>query len=211
MGCGLARLPKIKPRDDGIRVACRPEEAGGATRAIVVGARPGDGACWRAAARGRRRGPQRPGARLLVRGARRGPLARPNAINMTFSLPGGKRLAFSEFCHYAGLSVTNALNAFISAALAQGKIPFEITGDPFCSPSNAMALAAGVFAARAGAGDFDDLIAGLQDGRRVPVHARRPARAQGHPRHPGRDRAAVPQGRGGLQALAGTACTPVFE
>ena len=88
--------------------------------------------------------------------------------SITFNLPDDKKLAFSEFCRYAGLSVTNALNAFINATLAQGKIPFEITGDPFYSPANTAALGAGVreadagvFAARAGAEDFDDLIAGL--------------------------------------------------
>ena len=49
-----------------------------------------------------------------------------------------------------GLNMTSAVNIFVRQALRQGKIPFEISVDPFYSESNMRALRRSVQEAESG-------------------------------------------------------------
>jgi DNA-damage-inducible protein J len=57
-----------------------------------------------------------------------------------------------------GLNMTTAINAFIKATIRQGKIPFELTADPFYSESNMAFIRRGVEALDAGKGVAHDII-----------------------------------------------------
>lgn len=46
------------------------------------------------------------------------------------------KIAFEEMCRMAGLSVSSALRAFVSAVVGKGAMPFSSQVDPFYSPEN---------------------------------------------------------------------------
>ena len=43
------------------------------------------------------------------------------------------KAAFEGFCESVGLTVSAAINMFAKITLREGRIPFEIAGDPFWS------------------------------------------------------------------------------
>ncbi len=47
---------------------------------------------------------------------------------------------FEEFCTYAGMNVSVAINLFIKTVLREKRIPFPIEVDPFYSKTNLKAL-----------------------------------------------------------------------
>lgn len=46
------------------------------------------------------------------------------------------KMAFEGFCESVGLTVSAAVNMFAKITLRQGRIPFEVEGDPFWSEEN---------------------------------------------------------------------------
>ena len=46
------------------------------------------------------------------------------------------KLDFESFCNNVGMNVTTAINLFVKAVIREGRIPFEITADPFYSDAN---------------------------------------------------------------------------
>ena len=46
------------------------------------------------------------------------------------------KAAFEGFCESVGLTVSAAVNMFAKITLREGRIPFEVTGDPFWSEAN---------------------------------------------------------------------------
>lgn len=46
------------------------------------------------------------------------------------------KMAFEGFCESVGLTVSAAVNMFAKITLREGRIPFEVTGDPFWSEAN---------------------------------------------------------------------------
>ena len=46
------------------------------------------------------------------------------------------KVAFEGFCESVGLTVSAAINMFAKITLREGRIPFEIAGDPFWSDAN---------------------------------------------------------------------------
>ena len=57
-----------------------------------------------------------------------------------------------------GMNMTTAFTIFTKAAVKQGKIPFEITGDPFYSDANQARLLKAKAQIEAGKGMFHDII-----------------------------------------------------
>lgn len=57
-----------------------------------------------------------------------------------------------------GMNMTTAVNIFAKAAVRQGKIPFEITGDPFYNDANQAHLKRAVDQLNAGKGSEHELI-----------------------------------------------------
>ncbi len=57
-----------------------------------------------------------------------------------------------------GLNMTTALNLFILQAVREHRIPFEITSDPFYSPSNMAHLERGIHALNNGLGHEHEII-----------------------------------------------------
>ena len=47
-----------------------------------------------------------------------------------------RKQSFEGFCESIGITVTSAVNMFITACLRENKIPFEIKADPFWSEEN---------------------------------------------------------------------------
>ncbi len=47
-----------------------------------------------------------------------------------------RKNSFEGFCESIGITVTSAVNMFITACLRENKIPFEIKADPFWSEEN---------------------------------------------------------------------------
>lgn len=47
-----------------------------------------------------------------------------------------KKYSFEGFCESIGITVTSAVNMFITACLRENRIPFEIKADPFWSEEN---------------------------------------------------------------------------
>lgn len=47
-----------------------------------------------------------------------------------------KKISFEGFCESIGITVTSAVNMFITACLRENRIPFEIKADPFWSEEN---------------------------------------------------------------------------
>ncbi len=43
---------------------------------------------------------------------------------------------FDEFCNETGLTISSAINLFITKVVKERQIPFAITADPFYSSSN---------------------------------------------------------------------------
>lgn len=46
------------------------------------------------------------------------------------------KMAFEGFCESIGLTVSAAVNMFAKITLREGRIPFELAGDPFWSEEN---------------------------------------------------------------------------
>lgn len=57
-----------------------------------------------------------------------------------------------------GMNMTTAFTIFVKTAVRQGKIPFEITGDPFYSDANQARLREAIAALEAGKGTVHELI-----------------------------------------------------
>ncbi|WP_296332303.1 type II toxin-antitoxin system RelB/DinJ family antitoxin [uncultured Treponema sp.] len=47
-----------------------------------------------------------------------------------------RKYSFEGFCESIGITVTAAVNIFMSACLRENRIPFEIKADPFWSEEN---------------------------------------------------------------------------
>lgn len=47
-----------------------------------------------------------------------------------------KKYSFEGFCESIGITVSSAINMFMTACLRENKIPFEIKADPFWSQEN---------------------------------------------------------------------------
>lgn len=47
-----------------------------------------------------------------------------------------KKISFEGFCESIGITVTAAVNMFMTACLRENRIPFEIKADPFWSEEN---------------------------------------------------------------------------
>ena len=57
-----------------------------------------------------------------------------------------------------GLSMTTAITMFVKAVVKQGKIPFEITADPFWNETNQARLMKSIAQLEAGKGTIHELI-----------------------------------------------------
>lgn len=58
-----------------------------------------------------------------------------------------------------GMNMTTAFTIFVKTAVRQGKIPFEVAGDPFYSEANQARLREAIAALEAGKGTVHELIA----------------------------------------------------
>ena len=47
-----------------------------------------------------------------------------------------RKYSFEGFCESIGITVTSAVNMFITACLRENRIPFEIKADPFWTEEN---------------------------------------------------------------------------
>ena len=47
-----------------------------------------------------------------------------------------KKYSFEGFCDSIGITVSSAINMFMTACLRENRIPFEIKADPFWSEEN---------------------------------------------------------------------------
>jgi len=57
-----------------------------------------------------------------------------------------------------GMNMTTAFTIFVKTAVRQGKIPFEVAGDPFYSEANQARLREAIAALEAGKGTIHELI-----------------------------------------------------
>jgi len=62
-----------------------------------------------------------------------------------------------------GLNMTTAITIFTKAVVRQGKIPFEITADPFFSEANQVHLRKAIAELEAGKGKLHELIEDADD------------------------------------------------
>jgi DNA-damage-inducible protein J len=62
-----------------------------------------------------------------------------------------------------GLTMTAALTVFVKAAVRQGKIPFEITGDPFHTEANLERLRRAKAQMESGGGTIHELVDATDD------------------------------------------------
>lgn len=51
-----------------------------------------------------------------------------------------KKYSFEGFCDSIGITVSSAINMFMTACLRENRIPFEIKADPFWSEENQAVL-----------------------------------------------------------------------
>jgi DNA-damage-inducible protein J len=63
-----------------------------------------------------------------------------NTTNLNIRIDKELKQQAEVFFSELGLNMTTAINIFVRQSLRQGKIPFEISSDPFYSPSNVKAL-----------------------------------------------------------------------
>ena len=56
-----------------------------------------------------------------------------------------------------GMNMTTAFTAFVKTAVRQGKIPFEVAGDPFYKEANQTRLREAIAALEAGKGTVHEL------------------------------------------------------
>jgi DNA-damage-inducible protein J len=63
-----------------------------------------------------------------------------NTTNLNIRIDKDLKKQAETFFGELGLNMTTAINIFVRQSLRQGKIPFEITSDPFYSISNMKAL-----------------------------------------------------------------------
>ena len=61
---------------------------------------------------------------------------------MSFRIESSLKEDFSATCEKMGLTASAALTVFATAVVATRSIPFEVTADPFYSPSNQAAIRA---------------------------------------------------------------------
>ena len=57
-------------------------------------------------------------------------------IGVSFRINKELKEDFEAFCDSVGLSMSTAIILFIKTAVREQRIPFEVTADPFYSPSN---------------------------------------------------------------------------
>ena len=67
------------------------------------------------------------------------------------------KVAFEQFCSKTGMNVTTAINLFVKAVLREGRIPFEITTDPFWSEENQARLRRAAKRLEAGLGEIHEI------------------------------------------------------
>ncbi|MCR4822153.1 MAG: type II toxin-antitoxin system RelB/DinJ family antitoxin [Treponema sp.] len=61
-----------------------------------------------------------------------------------------RKYSFEGFCDSIGISVTAAVNMFMTACLRENRIPFEVKADPFWSEENQERLKISLEHAKAG-------------------------------------------------------------
>lgn len=69
-----------------------------------------------------------------------------------------RKYSFEGFCESIGITVTSAVNMFMTACLRENRIPFEIKADPFWSEENQERLRESVKQLKEGKYSQHDLI-----------------------------------------------------
>ena len=68
------------------------------------------------------------------------------------------KLAMEDTCKKKGLNMSTALTIFIRKVVAEQRIPFEITADPFYNKANMAHLQRGIEAYQRGEGEVHEIL-----------------------------------------------------
>lgn len=77
---------------------------------------------------------------------------------ITFRLDASLKKDFEDTCKYLGLNPTTAFNIYVLKLVRECRIPFDVSADPFYSPSNIQRLKKGIAEFEKGEALTHDLI-----------------------------------------------------
>lgn len=79
-------------------------------------------------------------------------------VNVNFRMDSDLKKNMEQVCNDMGLSMTAAFTIFAKTVTREKRIPFEVSADPFHSPSNMKHLLSGIAQLNAGKGVEHEII-----------------------------------------------------